>query len=74
MRIPLPRQCRRVYGIPLFVRSLALEIGKALAGSDFINIAMETSGLDLVNVMRQLCNWGKKNIPYKVRIKPTAGR
>jgi DNA-binding HxlR family transcriptional regulator len=32
------------------------------------------SGLELVNVMHELCNWGKKNIPYEVRIKPTKAR
>lgn len=29
------------------------------------------SGLELVNVMRDLCTWGKKHIPYETRIKPT---
>ncbi|WP_428331507.1 winged helix-turn-helix transcriptional regulator [Mucilaginibacter sp.] len=29
------------------------------------------SGLELVNVMHELCNWGKKHIPYEVRIQPT---
>ncbi|MET4140035.1 helix-turn-helix domain-containing protein [Pedobacter sp. UYP1] len=29
------------------------------------------SGLALVNVMHDLCSWGKKHIPYEVRIKPT---
>ena len=28
-------------------------------------------GADLTAVMHQLCNWGKRHIPYEIRIQPT---
>lgn len=30
------------------------------------------SGLTLVKVLHELCNWGKENIPYEIRIQPTS--
>lgn len=30
------------------------------------------SGLALVKVLHELCNWGKENIPYEIRIQPTS--
>lgn len=30
------------------------------------------SGLTLVKVLHELCDWGKKNIPYEIRIQPTS--
>lgn len=30
------------------------------------------SGLTLVKALHELCNWGKENIPYEIRIQPTS--
>lgn len=30
------------------------------------------SGLALVKVLHELCDWGKENIPYEIRIQPTS--
>lgn len=30
------------------------------------------SGLELVKVLHDLCDWGKQNIPYEIRIQPTS--
>jgi len=36
-----------------------------------VDYRITDSGLQLVNVMHDLCTWGKNNIPYEIRIKPT---
>lgn len=30
------------------------------------------SGLELVKILHELCDWGKQNIPYEIRIQPTS--
>ncbi|KUJ62853.1 hypothetical protein AR687_05490 [Flavobacteriaceae bacterium CRH] len=35
-----------------------------------VEYRITASGLELVEVLHELCNWGKKNIPYEIRIQP----
>ncbi|TWI93936.1 HxlR family transcriptional regulator [Mucilaginibacter frigoritolerans] len=39
-----------------------------------VEYSVSSSGLELVNVMHDLCSWGKNHIPYEVRILPTYGK
>nr|WP_294947137.1 helix-turn-helix domain-containing protein [uncultured Mucilaginibacter sp.] len=39
-----------------------------------VEYRITASGLELANIMHDLCTWGKKNIPYEVRIQPTFER